>query len=117
MAHRADDRLLGDVAVFDLATPLNPTGGEIGYCAHPDARGRDVLTEAVGLVVAPAFRPVAEGGLGRHRLQIDAAWGNTASRRVAERNGFALAGRLGLDGVEGDPPVLGDGAWYERLAG
>jgi RimJ/RimL family protein N-acetyltransferase len=76
-----------------------------------------VLTEAVGLVVAHAFRPVADGGLGRHRLQIDTAWDNSASRRVAERNGFTLAARSRLDGVEGDPPVLGDGAWYERLAG
>jgi RimJ/RimL family protein N-acetyltransferase len=117
VADLTDDRLLGNVGVFDLATPLNPTGGEIGYWAHPSARGRGVLTEAVGLVVAHAFRPVADGGLGRHRLQIGTAWDNTASRRVAERNGFALAARFRLDGVEGDPPVLGDGAWYERLAG
>jgi RimJ/RimL family protein N-acetyltransferase len=117
VADRADDRLLGNVGLFDLAMPRNPTGGEIGYWAHPDARGRGVLSEAVGLVVAHAFRPVADGGLGRHRLQIGAAWGNTASRRVAERNGFVLAARSRLDGIEGEPPVLGDGAWYERLAG
>jgi RimJ/RimL family protein N-acetyltransferase len=115
IADRADDRLLGDIGVFDLAEPLNPTGGEIGYWAHPDARGRGVLSEAVGLVVAHAFRAEADGGLGRHRLQISTAWDNAASRRVAERNGFTLAARFRLDGVEGDPPVLGDGAWYERL--
>lgn len=117
VADRADDRLLGAVSAFDLASLRNPTGGEIGYWAHPDARGRGALSEAVDLVVAHAFRPVADGGLGRHRLQIGTAWGNTASRRVAERNGFVLAARFRLDGVEGEPPVPGDGAWYERLAG
>lgn len=115
VADRADDRLLGNVGVFDLNAPILPTGGEIGYWAHPDARGRGVIGEAVALVVEHAFAPREEGGLGRHRLQIGAAWANEASRRVAEKAGFTLAARFRLDGVEGDG-VLGDGAWYERLA-
>jgi RimJ/RimL family protein N-acetyltransferase len=115
VADRADDRLVGNLAVFDLDSPYNPTGGEIGYWAHPDARGRGLLGEALGLLVEHAFRPRADGGMGRHRLQIGTAWANTASRRLAERAGFVLVGRCRQDGVEGDG-VLGDGAWYERLA-
>lgn len=119
VADRADDRLLANVGLFDLDSALNPTGGEIGYWAHPDARGRGVVREAVDLVVAHAFRPREDGGLGRHRLQIGAAWTNAASRAVAERAGFTLAGRFRQDGVEGGADGsggrLGDGAWYERL--
>ena len=44
---------------------MNPTGAEIGYWAHPEARGRGVTSAAVELVVAHAFAPIADGGLGR----------------------------------------------------
>jgi [ribosomal protein S5]-alanine N-acetyltransferase len=111
----ASDRLLANIAIFRLDDPANPTGGEIGYWAHPDARGRGVVSDAVDLVVAHAFAPVAEGGLGRHRIQIGAAWGNAASRHVAERAGFTLVGHFRQDGVVGTGAV-DDGAWYDRLA-
>jgi RimJ/RimL family protein N-acetyltransferase len=39
-------------------------------------------------VIEHAFKPVAEGGLGRRRLVLFAAAGNTASAHVAEANGF-----------------------------
>ena len=118
VADRDDDRLLANVGVFGLDDALSPTGGEIGYWAHPDARGRGIVSEAVDLVVAHAFAPVTAGGLGRHRLQIGAAWSNTASRHVAERAGFTLAARYRQDGVigYGENRMLDDGAWYERLA-
>jgi [ribosomal protein S5]-alanine N-acetyltransferase len=109
-----DDRLLAHISVFRLDDPLNPTGGEIGYWAHPDARGRGVVSAALDLVVAYAFTPVASGGLGRHRLQIGTAWGNTASRHVAERAGFTLVGHFHADGIVGTGE-LDDGAWYELL--
>jgi [ribosomal protein S5]-alanine N-acetyltransferase len=115
VADREDDRLLANIAVFRLDDPFNPTGGEIGYWAHPDARGRGVVGEAVDLVVAHAFTPWEEGGLGRHRLQIGAAWSNAASRHVAERAGFNLAGRFREDGIVGEDRTLDDGAWYELL--
>ncbi|MGH3588397.1 MAG: GNAT family N-acetyltransferase, partial [Pseudonocardia sp.] len=117
IADRGDDRLFGNVSVFALDDRFNPTGGEIGYWAHPDARGRGLVGEAVDLVVAHAFAPVAAGGVGRHRLQIGAAWSNTASRHVAERAGFWLTGRFTRDGVIGTGAErrLDDGAWYERL--
>jgi len=114
VADPADDRLLARITIFRLNDPLNPTGGEIGYWAHPDARGRGVVGAALELLVAHAFAPIADGGIGRHRLQIGTAWGNTASRHVAERVGFTLVGHFHADGIVGGG-ALNDGAWYELL--
>ena len=72
------------------------------------------MSAAVELVVAHAFAPIADGGLGRHRLQIGAAWGNRASRHVAERAGFTLVGHFHSDGIVGRGE-FDDGAWYELL--
>jgi len=119
VADRDGDRLLADVGLFRLADPMCPTGCEIGYWAHPDARGRGVVGEAVDLALAHAFRPREEGGLGRHRVQLGASWDNAASRRVAERAGFTQVGRFRLDGIVGAGPDdrrLDDGAWYDLLA-
>jgi RimJ/RimL family protein N-acetyltransferase len=118
VADAGDDRLLANISVFRLDDPMNPTGGEIGYWAHPDARGRGVVSEAVDLVVAHAFTPADEGGLGRHRLQIGASRDNRASRHVAERAGFTLVGEVHQDGVVGvgADRTVDDGVWYELLA-
>ena len=88
IADAASDQLLGCVSVFDLNNRIDKTMGEIGYWLHPDARGRKVMSTAVGLVIDHAFRPIADGGLGRRRLTMFAADGNTASAHVAEVNGF-----------------------------
>jgi RimJ/RimL family protein N-acetyltransferase len=117
VADPLDDRLLANVSVFRLDDPFNPTGGEVGYWAHPDARGRGVVGEAVDLVVAHAFTPREDGGLGRHRLQISASHENAASRHVAERAGFTLVGATHQDAVvgTGGDYTLDDGVWYELL--
>lgn len=86
------DELIGCVSVFGMNDRIDNTVGEIGYWLHPEARGRGVMTTAVGLVVEHAFKPVAEGGLGRRRLTLFAAEGNTASAHVAEANGFTHVG-------------------------
>ena len=65
-------------------------------------------------MVAHAFTPTTEGGLGRHRLQIGTAWGNSASRHVAEQAGFTMVGHFHADGIVGRG-LLDDGAWYELL--
>ncbi len=88
IADAASDELLGNISVFDLNNRIDKTMGEIGYWAHPDARGRKVMSTAVGLVIDHAFTPIADGGLGRRRLVLLAAEGNTASAHVAEVNGF-----------------------------
>ncbi len=84
------DVLLGTISAFDLKAGEE---AEIGYWAHPEARGRGLMTEACGLVVRHAFVPAEDGGLGLRRLRILAAEGNTASRRVIEANGFVETGR------------------------
>jgi ribosomal-protein-alanine N-acetyltransferase len=105
-----DDRLLGTISVMDLNGSTEGTG-EIGYWTHPDARGRGVMTEAVGAVVAHAFDPE---GLDLDRLVIVAADGNTASLRIAESLAFTRYG------TEHGTARLADGTTtdhhlYERL--
>jgi RimJ/RimL family protein N-acetyltransferase len=76
------------------------------------------VTEAVRLAVAHAFQPRSTGGLGRQRVQLGASWSNTASRQVAERNGFTQVGRFRREGIVGvgDERTLEDSAWYDLLA-
>jgi RimJ/RimL family protein N-acetyltransferase len=92
VADPVSDLCLGSVAVMDLRDALG-TVAEIGFWAHPDARGRGVMTEAVRLAVRHAFIPREDGGLGRRRLRLNAADGNTASQHVALANGFTEVGR------------------------
>jgi RimJ/RimL family protein N-acetyltransferase len=67
--------------------------GEVGYWAHPAARGRGVMTRAVGLVVRHAFIDEEDGGYGLRRVFLKTAASNAASIEVARRNGFREAGR------------------------
>jgi RimJ/RimL family protein N-acetyltransferase len=92
VADTASDVCLGSVAIMDLDHAMGTTG-EIGYWAHPDARGRGVMSEAVRLAVRHGFVAREDGGLGRRRLQLIAADGNAASLRVARVNGFVEVGR------------------------
>ncbi|HET6293183.1 MAG TPA: GNAT family N-acetyltransferase [Kribbella sp.] len=92
IADPVTDELLGNVSVFDLRSRIDRTSGEVGYWLHPEARGRGVMTTAVRLVIPQAFKPIEEGGLGRRRLMLFAADGNSASAHVAEANGFTLTG-------------------------
>ncbi len=85
LADPEDDRCLGSISLDGLNTYARR--GEIGYWAHPDARGRGVVTEAVRLVT----RYTKETGLATS-LIIRCARGNTASRRVAERAGYTKVG-------------------------
>jgi RimJ/RimL family protein N-acetyltransferase len=101
VADRASDRLLGNVAVMDL----RGISGEVGYWLHPDARGRGVMTEAVGLVVDHAWSV-----LGRERLTLYAAAGNTASNAVARAAGFTPYG------TQHRAETLGDGT-HDDLVG
>ncbi|TWD81882.1 RimJ/RimL family protein N-acetyltransferase [Kribbella amoyensis] len=92
IADPVTDELLGNISVFDLQHRVDNTLGEVGYWAHPDARGRGVVTAAVALAIRHAFTPIDEGGLGRRRLILLAAAGNTASEHVAVANGFTRTG-------------------------
>ena len=61
---------------------------EVGYWLRQDARGDGVMTRALELATKLALES------GAARVQLRAAVGNDASRRVAERAGFRLEGIL-----------------------
>ena len=74
--------LLGAVGLY---RPM-ATSAEVGWLTGSAARGRGVATEAVGALCRWAF-----GALGMTELEAQVLVGNDASRRVAEKCGFALA--------------------------
>ena len=92
VADAESDVCVGSVAIMDLRHAMG-TSGEIGYWTHPDARGRGVMSQAVRLAVRHAFIPREDGGLGRQRLQLIVADGNSASEHIARVSGFMKVGR------------------------
>ena len=108
VADPESDVCLGAVAVMDLHDALG-TAGEIGYWTHPDARGRGVISEAVRLAVRHAFIASEDGGLGRKRLRLNVADGNTASQHIARANGFVEVGR------DRQAEPLGDGTFADLV--
>jgi RimJ/RimL family protein N-acetyltransferase len=84
---RSDGRLVGDIG-------LSPADGEpgvikVGYTISPLFQGRGYATEAVGALVAYAFRTL---GADVVRAYADAE--NAASIRVAEKVGLRLVERF-----------------------
>jgi RimJ/RimL family protein N-acetyltransferase len=100
-----DDRALASINCFDLVPEVEC---EIGYWAHPDARGRGVVTRAMAEVVRYAFED-----LGVRRVTAGAAAGNAASRHVIEANGLRTWGteRLGTAVHGGRADIV----WYDVL--
>ena len=100
-----DHRALASISVFDLVPEVE---GEIGYWAHPDARGRGVMRQAMAMVVDHAFE-----ALGVRRVMAGAAVENTASRHVIEQNGLREWGteRNGTVVLTGRADVV----WYDVL--
>jgi RimJ/RimL family protein N-acetyltransferase len=88
IADRGTDVLLGAINAFDVGA----VDCEIGYWAHPDARGRGMMTAAMRLATAHAFEE-----LGVRRVRAAAALDNAASRHVIEAAGLTQTGieRLG----------------------
>ena len=83
----ASGRYLGCVSLHDPDWDLRAFG--IGYWLRASAVGQGYATEAVSLLVDLALGPLAAR---RVELRCDAR--NEPSRRVAERVGFVLEGRL-----------------------
>lgn len=100
------------------------SSGNIGFVTHPRARGRGVMSEAIGLVLDHAFTD-----LGWELVAWQANIGNYASYKAAWRNGFPLPllvpallphkGRM-LDGwhsvLEPDQPREPQVSWDEAHA-
>jgi RimJ/RimL family protein N-acetyltransferase len=108
------DPTVGSFSLMGVDDGHGPGSAEVGYWVLPRARGRGIATEAVRLMVAHAFAPAAEDGLGLRRLVLAHATGNEPSRAVALRNGFTPFG------VERAAERLGDGTfadlhWYDLL--
>ncbi len=106
------DELLGWVGLFGIHPGRD---AEIGYWAHPGARGRGVTVQACRMAVRHAFVDAEDGGLGLHRLTAYAAMDNLASHRILERAGFTRFG------IEHSSTLLPDGSYidtaaYEQLA-
>lgn len=113
IADRETDLMIGHIQLFDLAG-LDDTEAKLGYVVHPDSRGRGVLTEALAAVVDWAFRPTAEGGLGKRRLSLRTAASNKASRHAVERVGFSHVSTEPLSFTTGEDG-FDDTATYHRL--
>ncbi len=82
-----DERAVG-VVVMSIDS-RHDARAEIGFVVRPDRRGQGIATAAVGSLVELAFRDQ-----GLHRLWAVCHPDNVGSRRVLERNGFELEGRL-----------------------
>ncbi len=80
VADPTTDELLASMGLFGLQPGRQV---EVGYWAHPAARGRGVTTEATGLALRFAF-----GMLGVQRVVASAAVENAASRHVLEASGL-----------------------------
>jgi RimJ/RimL family protein N-acetyltransferase len=89
-AHLAlEDAAAGAVAGSISLQHLDWEGdrGEIGYFTAAEFRGRGLMVRAVELLTAHAL-----DGLGLAEVRIEAATGNAASQRVAERAGYERLG-------------------------
>lgn len=86
------DGVLGVIGLDGVADGA----AELGFWAAPNSRGAGVITEAAGAVLDFAF-----GAMRLQRVEWNAAVGNIASARVAQKLGFRFEGvrRLGLGGI------------------
>jgi ribosomal-protein-serine acetyltransferase len=100
-------RLAGSINLRNLEAPAETS---VGYYLAASACGHGVMTAALDALARAAFAQ-----LGAHRVELVAALGNVASRRVAERAGFVYEGiaraRVIVRGR------LHDAAVYARIAG
>jgi [ribosomal protein S5]-alanine N-acetyltransferase len=87
IADAEDDRCLGSIGLEGLGSYA--PRAEIGYWAHPEARGKGTVTQAVRLVTGYA----RSAGLASS-IVIRCAEGNTASRYAAEAAGYREVGRM-----------------------
>jgi len=112
VAAKENDELLGWIALYDIHPGRE---AELGYWAHPDARGRGAISRACRMVARHAFIDAEDGGLGLHRLTANVAVTNEESQRVLERSGFV---RIGVERKSTLLPDVGyvDAVLFDQLA-
>ena len=103
----ADGKLAGTLSA-ERKPDVFHRDAELGYLLDPAFQSRGVMTAAVG-----QFCPLAFARLDLLRLSALVYAPNTASRRVLEKNGFAL------EGLQKQAVTKGDAVWdlclYGRL--
>lgn len=87
VADRFNDRFLGTIGFNRTRWEHGVT--EVGYWIGPDARCKGIASESVRLASEWALRR-----LDICRVELQAAVGNSASRRVAQKSGFVREGVL-----------------------
>lgn len=92
----------------------------LGYDAYDPYVGKGLFAEGLRLVVSIALRPVADGGMGLHRVEANVQPGNVRSARVLRSLGFRHEGetpRMLYLAARG-PDADGREAWrdHERYA-
>ena len=92
VADLGSDEMLGNVQVFGMGPVDVRFQGELGYWLRPGARGRGVIGEALLPVLAHAFRPVEDGGLGLTRLHAATNSDNYVSQSILRSAGFTQWG-------------------------
>jgi len=115
IADLATDEMLGNVQIFRMGPAEGRFQGELGYWLRPGARGRGVIGEAVEPVIAHAFTPLDQGGLGLVRLHAATDSDNYASQSILRSAGFR---QWGADhkGWRRSDGSLSDGVYFELLA-
>ena len=108
MFAKASGRLIGACGLHRTAWDVPKT--EVGYWVRTSEAGKGYVTEAVNHLIAFAF-----AALEAERIEIVTDAENLASRRVAERCGFALEGILRRERRAPDGS-LRDTCVYARLA-
>lgn len=109
IADESTDQALGGIQLFRMNIPQLRDTAMLAYWLQPGARGAGKVTAALDLVVAHAFSPVADGGLGLRRIGATVDVDNLASQRVLRTGGFRAIGTTsGL-------PAYDDGSVSDEL--
>jgi RimJ/RimL family protein N-acetyltransferase len=106
-AIEVDGRAVGSIGLDHLqyeVAALRVDRAELGYWIAPALRGAGLVTEAGHAAVRCGFET-----LGLHKINVRCVDSNAGSRRVIEKLGFRLIGRLEDD-------VWRDGRWWTMLS-
>lgn len=115
IADAETDRALGGIQLFRMDLPTLAGTAMLAYWLQPSARGRGHLSQALELVVAHAFSPASDGGLGLRRIGANVDVENLPSQRVLRAGGFRAIGRAaGLPSY--DDGSVSDETEFELLA-
>jgi [ribosomal protein S5]-alanine N-acetyltransferase len=105
-AIEVDGRAMGTISLDDIQFALRALRvdrAELGYWIAPALHGRGMMTEAAQAVMRCGFETI-----GLHKITVRCFAENDASRRVIEKLGFRMIGRLEDD-------VWRDGRWWSML--